>query len=56
MRLPGTKTELETQMAGNHSSGKVPHSAGTNRFATKRTLAVGIVVIAFVLVAMWVPW
>jgi len=34
----------------------VPHSSATNRFATKRSIAIAGVVIAFLMVAIWVPW
>ncbi len=37
-------------------TGGVPHSSGRNRFATKRSLAIAAVVIAFLLIAIWVPW
>lgn len=34
----------------------VPHSSGRNRSATQRSIAIAAVVIAFLLVAIWVPW
>jgi hypothetical protein len=34
----------------------VPHSSGRNTAATKKTIALSVVVIAFLLIAMWVPW
>lgn len=43
-------------MAQPDNANGVPHSSGSNRFATKKTLAITLVVIAFALVAIWVPW
>lgn len=40
----------------NGPHGGVPTSSGKNRFATNRTMVVLIVVVAFLLVAIWVPW
>ncbi|WP_326542427.1 hypothetical protein [Pseudorhodoferax sp.] len=36
--------------------GAVPTSSSRNRYATKRTLTVGAVVVAFLLFAVFVPW
>ncbi len=38
------------------NAGGVPHSSGHNKFATKRTLTLTLIVVGFVLVAMMVPW
>lgn len=36
--------------------GAVPTSSQRNRFATKRTLIVAGMVLAFLLLAIWTPW
>ena len=43
-------------MPRSNPPGAVPHSSGRNRFATKRTLTITLVVIGFLLVALMVPW
>lgn len=40
----------------NAPHGSVPTSSGKNRFATNRTMMVVMVVVAFLMVAIWVPW
>ena len=40
----------------NNPSGAVPTSSGRNRYATSRTLIIGSVVAAFLMLAMFVPW
>lgn len=37
-------------------AGGVPHSPERNTGATKRTVAITLIVVAFILVAVWVPW
>lgn len=34
----------------------VPHSSARNTAATQRSIAIAAVVIAFLMVAIWVPW
>ena len=36
--------------------GAVPHSSGPNRFATKRTVFLFLVILAFIFAARSVPW
>ncbi|WP_312303024.1 hypothetical protein [Pulveribacter sp.] len=38
------------------ASHPVPASSGRNRFATHRTLILAAIVVAFLLLAIWVPW
>lgn len=42
--------------APKNSPGAVPTSSGRNRYATKRTLTVGAVIVAFLVFAVFVPW
>lgn len=36
--------------------GAVPHSSGRNRYATKRTVFLFLLILAFLFAAMFVPW
>ncbi|WP_255357811.1 hypothetical protein [Pseudorhodoferax sp. Leaf265] len=42
--------------ASQNPPGAVPTSSSRNRHASKRTLTVGAVVVAFLLFAVFVPW
>jgi hypothetical protein len=46
----------EHGMTRSSDPGGVPHSSGRNRFATKKTLTLILVVVGFLLVAVMVPW
>lgn len=39
----------------NDPHASVPTSSGRNRFATNRTMVVVIAVVAFLMIAIWVP-
>jgi hypothetical protein len=43
-------------MAQPKSTRGVPHSSSRDTVATKRTIALSVVVIALLLLAIWVPW
>ncbi len=43
-------------MSPHKPPGAVPTSTSKNRVATNRTMIVVIVVVAFLMVAIWVPW
>ncbi|RCW65228.1 hypothetical protein [Pseudorhodoferax soli] len=42
--------------APKNSPGAVPTSSSRNRYASKRTLVVGGVIVAFLLFAVFFPW
>ncbi len=46
----------EHSMPRPNNPGAVPHSSSRNRFATKKTLTLTLIVVGFVLVALMVPW
>ena len=49
-------SRLTGAMTRSSDPGGVPHSSGRNRFATKKTLTLILVVVGFLLVAVMVPW
>jgi hypothetical protein len=40
----------------NNNSGAVPTSSGRNRFANHRMLWIGGIIVAFLVIAIFVPW
>lgn len=42
--------------APKNTRGAVPTSSSRNRYANKRTLTVGAVIVAFLLFAVFIPW
>lgn len=53
---PVRAAKLQGMNAPKNSPGAVPTSSGRNRYATKRTLTVGAVIVAFLVFAVFVPW
>lgn len=47
---------LRGMNAPKNTPGAVPTSSSRNRYASKRTLTVGAVVVAFLLFAVFIPW